>query len=332
MKIPVLDLQRSGAPAALDHALSTVGFMRVRGHGLDPSILDATLTALDDFWSAPLADKLAVEVPAPEINRGYSAPATEAVSYTLDIKGTTDLFEAFTIGPEDRARNPAGAPTLYAPNLWPAALPGLRTAFLAYYDAARSVADVLMAVAASALGLPSGWFQGRTARSADVLRALVYDIDPATQAAHPSSAFGLGAHTDYGVLTVLWADPLDGLEIVGPDGEWLGVVPEPGELVVNIGDLLSQWTNDRWRSTIHRVVPPAPGVRRRSLAFFHNADPDVLVECIPSCAPDGEAPRYEPVLAGAHYQAKLVAPRALTPALAASTVEGRRGPLSGTTT
>ncbi len=101
----------------------------------------------------------------------------------------------------------------------------------------------------------------------------------------------MGAHTDYGIFTTLLADPIAGLQIVGPDGEWIDVVPEPDAVVINIGDALAMWTNDKWRSTLHRVVPPADTdgpVLRRSFPFFHDGNADAVIECLPSCLAPGE--------------------------------------------
>ena len=97
----------------------------------------------------------------------------------------------------------------------------------------------------------------------------------------------MGAHTDYGIVTVLYAEPVAGLQIVGPDGDWIDVIPADDALVINLGDLTAQWTNDQWRSTVHRVVPPpttvaAPAVRR-SAAFFLDGNWDALIECLPTC-------------------------------------------------
>ena len=90
----------------------------------------------------------------------------------------------------------------------------------------------------------------------------------------------MGAHTDYGIVTLLWADPVPGLQILDGDGDWCDVQPAPGALLVNLGDLLARWTNDRWMSTMHRVVPPTDAdgrlMRRRSAAFFHDGNADAL--------------------------------------------------------
>ncbi|HEY3484621.1 MAG TPA: 2OG-Fe(II) oxygenase family protein, partial [Ilumatobacteraceae bacterium] len=138
---------------------------------------------------------------------------------------------------------------------------------------------------------------------------------------------GMGAHTDYGIVTVLYADPVPGLQIVGPDGMWHDVIPAPGAFLVNLGDLTAQWTNDRWRSTVHRVVPPArrperPN-RRRSVAFFHDGNHDAIIECLPTCASAANPPRYAPVRAGDHLMGKLLGPRTATASAATDTAGDR---------
>jgi isopenicillin N synthase-like dioxygenase len=137
----------------------------------------------------------------------------------------------------------------------------------------------------------------------------------------------MGAHTDYGIVTVLYADAVPGLQIVGPDGEWQDVLPTEGAFLVNLGDLLAEWTNDRWRSTLHRVVPPDPrtsdAARRRSVAFFHDGNYDALVECLPTCCSGDNPPKYAPILAGDHLMAKLLGPRTLTVSDAVSTAGDR---------
>jgi isopenicillin N synthase-like dioxygenase len=181
-------------------------------------------------------------------------------------------------------------------------------------------------VFAVALGLAERWFRPFVSRSTTTMRTINYerragDADPLPDQQR------MGAHTDYGVVTVLWADGNPGLEILGDDGGWVGVVPEPGALLVNLGDLTATWTNDRWRSTLHRVVPPtsAGSVRRRSTAFFFDGDWDALVECVSTCT-DAEHPRkYPAVFAGEHLMAKLMGPRTLSPSAAIDTAADRAG-------
>ncbi|HEX3089904.1 MAG TPA: 2OG-Fe(II) oxygenase family protein, partial [Ilumatobacteraceae bacterium] len=117
-----------------------------------------------------------------------------------------------------------------------------------------------------------------------------------------------------------------GLQIVAPDGDWIDVMPADDALVINLGDLTAQWTNDQWRSTVHRVVPPSvsgPAVRR-SAAFFLDGNWDALIECLPTCTSATDPPRYPPVTAGDHLMAKLMGPRLLRASDATDT-SGNRG-------
>jgi isopenicillin N synthase-like dioxygenase len=217
-------------------------------------------------------------------------------------------------GRPGRAFADSGEAWSYSPNLWPAALPGLRPAWTAYYDAMRGLGRRLMSLFARGLGLPPGFFAGRAGHGPDALRAINY---PAREhAPEPGQILPgqlrAGPHTDYGTLTILRQDAVGGLEVLGPGGDWVGVVPVPGAFVVNLGDLMARWTNDRWRSTLHRVVDP-PGselaesgqARRQSMPFFQNANWSASIACLPTCLAPGEKPRYEPVLAGPHLMGKF---------------------------
>jgi isopenicillin N synthase-like dioxygenase len=139
----------------------------------------------------------------------------------------------------------------------------------------------------------------------------------------------MGGHTDYGVVTVLFAHDNPGLEILSSDGRRYPVVPEPGALMMNLGDLTAEWSNDRWRSTMHRVVPPADPTagraRRRSTAFFFDANWNAVIECVPTCTGPANPPKYPPVLAGEHLMAKLMGPRTLQPSAAVDTASDRPG-------
>ena len=126
---------------------------------------------------------------------------------------------------------------------------------------------------------------------------------------------GMGAHTDYGIVTVLWADPVPGLEVLGPDSAWHPVSPAPGALLVNLGDLLARWTNDRYTSTMHRVVPPVDAagrsVRRRSAAFFHDGNADAVISTLEPCRDAGGSSPYDDVTVAEHLEQKLAGSRGL---------------------
>jgi isopenicillin N synthase-like dioxygenase len=171
----------------------------------------------------------------------------------------------------------------------------------------QTLANRLMQLFALALSLPQAYFDSYVDHAACGLRGICYP--PRTTPPEPGQ-LRAGAHTDYGTLTLLRQDSVGGLEVTTRAGQWVGVESIPGAFVVNIGDLMAGWTNDRWRSTLHRVTdPPAAAdgqfARRFSMPFFHNANWDAEISCLPSCIAPGEQPKYPPVIAGPHLRAKF---------------------------
>jgi isopenicillin N synthase-like dioxygenase len=318
----------------MDAAGQSLGFAQIVGHRVSPAVIDAMRNATAEFFALPFTDKLAVRPPSADVNRGYAARGTESLTYSLGVERPPDLFEAFNIGPDsvDEA-DPAIAAErhrIFAPNLWPTQVPALRRALTDYFDEVADLARTLTDVFAAALGMPEGWFRQFTTHSTDTVRVNHYERHAGDRP--PSEQqMRMGAHTDYGIVTVLYADPVPGLQVLQHDGVWLDVQPDPGAFLINLGDLTAQWTNDRWRSTLHRVVPP-PGdatgaALRRSVAFFHDGNYDALIECLPTCCSPENPARYAPVTAGEHLMAKLLGPRTLTASSAADTVSDRRAGL-----
>jgi isopenicillin N synthase-like dioxygenase len=324
--IPTIDIskwmagstaERDAIAAAVDGGCRTVGFLQLVGHAVKPSAIEGLLAAADALFARPLSEKLSWVPESPEVNRGYAAKGTEGLSYSIGQESAPDLFEAFNVGLDDVPQSPeyrSRLHDLFAENIWPQ-IPHVRAQITDYFESARLQARQLTQIFAYALDLEPDFFAERTTHSTDTLRINHY----VRESGEPEPVDGqmrMGAHTDYGIVTVLYADSVPGLEILGPDRTWHSVVPEPGALLVNLGDLLAEWTNDRWRSTLHRVVPPAREatgpVRRRSAAFFHDGNHDALVECLPTCVSEDNPAKYPPVLAGDHLMAKLLGPRTLT--------------------
>jgi len=309
--VPVVDI--SGDPATvgaeLDEICRTAGFFQVTGHGVPRGVAERAWTTATRFFDLPPADKLSVARPGPDYPYGYIPLAGESLSRSIAGAAPPDLKEVFNAGPPARPTRPFADPDeawAWSPSLWPAALPELREAWTAYYDAMRDLGDRLMSLFARGLGLPPGFFADKTGQAANALRAINY---PARDTAPLPGQLRAGAHTDYGTLTILRQDAVGGLEVLGPGGRWAGVESVPGAFVINIGDLMARWTNDRWRSTLHRVVDPpdpaAASARRQSMPYFQNANWSAEITCLPTCLGPGERPRYEPVLAGPHLAGKF---------------------------
>lgn len=315
--------ERRAVAEEFDRAGRTSGFFAITGHGVDPDLIDEMLAVTTAFFDLPLEAKQATYVPDRAANRGYAPEGSEALAYSLGEQDLPpDVFEAFNIGREltpEQAADPyfaAHRDTFFAPNVWPDQPPSFRATWLAYWDAVEQVAMDVMAAAALALGLPEDHFVPYCDRSISVMRANNYERRAGAPPFRPGQ-MRMGAHTDYGSITVLLADPVPGLQLRGDDGTWHDVLPPEGGFIVNIGDLLAEWTNDRWRSTLHRVVPPPAGVdgpfRRRSIAWFQQPNHDAVIECLPTCCDEQHPPRYQPVTSGEHLMAKLMGPRLLRP-------------------
>jgi isopenicillin N synthase-like dioxygenase len=326
--VPVVDLAPWVEPGAyadgdrarvadeLDAECRSVGFVQVLGHGVPDAAIAGLAAAMDDFFALPLADKLALKVPA---NRGYSAPKSESLSLSLGLESANrmnDFFEAFNVGAE--ARSFAGLDldeADYGLNVWPD-VPGFRERVEAYVAEAGRVAGTLLRVFAVALDLPADYFEALTDHSIDVLRMNNYALPPG-EITLDGELTGMGEHTDFGLVTVLWADQVAGLQVLDRTGGWHDVSPVDGALLVNLGDLTARLTNDRWSSTLHRVKPPVVDgriLRRRSAAFFHDGNVDAVVATLPShldaTAWGGEADQaYGPVTVRDHIAAKLAGSR-----------------------
>jgi len=310
--VPVVDLAlpRLEAARQIDEACGNVGFFQIVGHRVDPAIDRRAWDLARQFFALPLDAKLAVAIP-PGAAYGYGRFEVERLAASLGHDTPPDLKETFSIGPfeiPDSAIDDPTATFVYSTNPWPAALPEMERAFGEHYRALAELAARVMSLMATALALPDDYFEPAIDHHTSALRALHYP-DLTNHELQPGQ-LRAGAHTDYGTLTLLRQDDaLGGLEVRDRDGVWHAVEPLTGAYVVNVGDALERWTNDRWRSTLHRVVvPPTDAGRdceRFSVAFFHNANWDAVIECLPGCADEQHPARYVPVSAGKHLMDKF---------------------------
>ncbi|MEU6373572.1 2-oxoglutarate and iron-dependent oxygenase domain-containing protein [Streptomyces sp. NPDC046909] len=320
--VPVVDISaytQGGTPAAkalvseqMDAACSTVGFVQVLGHGIPYDIIGGLEEAVDAFFSLPPEAKKSYRVEG--ANRGYSPPRSESLSLSLGVESASrmnDFFEAFNIGTEARSFTRLDlSEDDYGINVWPD-IDGFRAKAEAYFAEAGRVARTLTTVFADALRLPHDFFAALTDHSVDVLRMNNYALPHGTVTLD-GDLTGMGEHTDFGLVTVLWADQVAGLQVLGADGVWHDVSPTDGALLVNLGDLTARLTNDRWMSTLHRVKPPVINgtiERRRSVAYFHDGNIDAVISTLPSHLDAADGLAYEPILIRDHIKAKLAGSR-----------------------
>lgn len=307
---------RAEVARRIDEACCTVGFIQITGHGVPAPVIEGLTDALDGFFSLDLDTKKTYRTP-PQINRGYSPPKSESLSLSLGVESATrmnDFFEAFNVGAS--AADYPHAEDLpqpdYAENVWPA-VEGFEPRVRAYFAEAARVARTMTRIFADALGLPEDFFPSRTDHSLDVMRMNNYALPPGTDVTLDGDLIGMSEHTDFGIVTILWADQVRGLQVLGADGSWNDVHPADGALLINLGDITAHLTNERWMSTLHRVKPPViDGTieRRRSVAFFHDGNVDTVISTLPSCVDDDHPDLFEPITIADHIAAKLRGSRA----------------------
>ena len=311
---PFLSGDREGKGHVVDavrDACRTIGFLVIAGHGLPADDLERAFSLTRDFFDLPQADKDRWHPAGPSKQRGYHAFETRGLAHTLDAKVPRDLRETVFLGPIEDFRGYYNdlpeAQLSYWPNTIPTEPAGVDDAVIEIYrDFERLSADLLR-IFALALDMPEGHFADKIDRHFSILSCHHY---PALTEPPLPNQLRTGAHTDFGAMTILaMTEAKGGLEVNMPDGSWAGVQATSDELVVNLGDMMARWTNDRWRSTLHRVVNP-PDLsdamsRRQSIGYFMHPNYDALVECFPTCLAPGEAPRYPAITAGEHIAMKI---------------------------
>lgn len=312
---------RARIAADLDAAARATGFLQLVGHGIPDELRAAALDAMDRFFRRPDEAKARCVPADPALYRGWSGRKSESFAYSIGDASPADLVEAFLMGADDVG----GTTPAHAPNVWPDDVDGFRDAIWGWYVAARGVARTLAEIAASAIGMDPAVLAEALDAPVVTMRANWYERradDPALTA----DQLALGAHTDYGIITVLLADEVPGLEVLAPDGTWVGLVPSPGTLVVNISDALSVWTNDVWRSSIHRVVPSMEpgGAARRSIALFLDGNEATPLAPLDTFVTEDRPSRYHPTTLGEHVLDKINAGRyGVLPVAAEQTLQGR---------
>jgi isopenicillin N synthase-like dioxygenase len=284
-------------------AFETTGFATIVGHGVDEALLEKVYASASAFFALPLEEKLACAAPEKTKGRGYLPIGIESVAATLSGETPPDLCEALVFRSLRREKSGKIA------NMWPKNPPNLEPLVREYYELVFSLTQVLMRMSALALDLPEDYFAATYEDPSFALRFVNY---PDQETPPREGQLRYGAHHDYGGLTILRQDAAPGgLQIADRDSNWRDAAPVPGSFVINVGDLMSRWTNGRWRSTLHRVVNPprelTGSTRRLSLVTFTGPNENTEVVCLPTCAGPDRSPPLPPVRAGDYVMAKLTA-------------------------
>jgi isopenicillin N synthase-like dioxygenase len=314
-QIPVIDLgpartgdlrARQAVARAMDEACREIGFCTITGHGVPIEVMDTLRDRAHAFFALPLDEKRQALHPEPGTPRGYRAMGIEALAHGNASATPPDLKEFYHFGreswPDDAYFTGAEGARYFIPNLWPREPAGFGAAAARYYREMEEVAALMMRLTALALHVDEHSFDDKIDRHITAMRLNFY---PEQQVSPQPGQLRAGAHTDFGVFTILNGENVPGgLQVQTRGGGWIDVETDPATFVVNIGDLLMRWTNDRWVSNLHRVVNPPASVaaraRRLSIAFFQQPNYDALIECI---APPGKA-KYPPVRSGEYRDMK----------------------------
>ncbi|WP_053181670.1 2-oxoglutarate and iron-dependent oxygenase domain-containing protein [Pseudomonas thivervalensis] len=269
----------------IDRACRQWGFFYIKGHPISPARIAEVLGNAQRFFALPVEEKLKIDITQTRHHRGYGAVATEQ----LDPTKPSDLKETFDMGlhlPADHPEVLAEKP-LRGPNRHPD-LSGWEALMEQHYRDMQALAQTLLRAMTLALGIERDFFDTRFNEPVSVLRLIHY---PPRDTASSAEQQGAGAHTDYGCITLLYQDAAGGLQVRNVNGQWIDAPPIEGTFVVNLGDMMARWSNDRYLSTPHRVISPL-GVDRYSMPFFAEPHPDTLIQCLPGCQDDTHPPKY----------------------------------------
>lgn len=306
MPLPIINIadlsaqdidKRKQVGRALRVACLDKGFFYCTGHAIPQGLIDAVLEQTRLFFSQNLATKQQVDKARSPCNRGYEHLGGQ----TLEANALPDNKEGFYIGldlPKEDPRVVAGRFNR-GPNLWPHDLPEFKPTMQAYFSAMQNLGERLMDGIALSLNLDEDYFSGFKKDPFAILRLLHYPPQNANVRANEK---GAGAHTDFGGLTLLLQDAVGGLQVYDHSTQaWISAEPVVGSYIVNLGDMISRWTNDQYRSTLHRVINSS-GKERYSVPFFYSGNPDHEVSCIRTCLESGASPKYPPIRVEEHIK------------------------------
>lgn len=289
----------------LRRACTDVGFFYLVDHGIESEFLEQVLEQSKRLFELPLESKK--KLCDPVMTRGYTGMEEETLDPKNQRKG--DTKEGFYLCDDIAETDPRYNPAKFTgPNQWPSkeTCPDMKDPALfqktmsEYFDRMSSLGLAVTRLIALALGLDEHRFDQDFDQPLAALRLLHY---AAEKSAPDDGVFACGAHSDYGMITLLLTDENPGLQIQSTDGEWIDAPPMKNAFVVNLGDMLERWTNGLFRSTLHRVVTKVDG-ERYSIPFFYEPNFDTVVECLSVCCSEESPPKYPPTTSGEHLLEK----------------------------
>ena len=306
MELPVVDitglLQRDAeastrAAAAIRDAYIEYGFLYVSGHGVPQPTIDAAGASAMRFFRLPEVEMR--QVSANIANRGWHALG-DALMYGAEKPNYKEFYQVDLELPSDDPDVLAGQP-LRGANNWSRFMPELQRDMYAYFEAVAVCGQALLHGVALSLDIDPDFFVNKYFKPLQRTQAVYYPPQPVSLS---DDQFGIAAHTDFGNITILWQDDNGGLEVQNLAGEWIAAPPVPDTMVVNAGDLLGRWSNDRYRSTKHRVVNRS-GRKRISIATFYDPTFTTKVDPRDLGLPSEQESKYLPISAGEHILGRI---------------------------
>ncbi|KAI4648316.1 hypothetical protein J4E93_004728 [Alternaria ventricosa] len=300
---PILDFSKfyQNDPASKKQLVDEVrncclhnGFFQITGHNVPIELQNRMMDWNKKFFDLPLEEKNKVNKDTTNTwNRGYEL----LKSQILEAGTSPELKEGFYIGDEIPKTHPyfINKKLNSGPNMWPSAasLPNVqdfKETSLEYYARVVSLAKDILKVLALTLDLEETYFDAFATGAVATMRLLHYPSQPPSSPTHLTR--GIGAHTDFGCITILLQDTVSGLQVYDhATQEWLDVTPTPGAFVINLGNLMMRWSNDRYVSNLHRVTNVS-GQERYSIPVFFSGNPEYVVGCLPNCRGEGEGERW----------------------------------------
>jgi len=305
--IPTVDLsqfvhgneaEKAAFVQALGKAFHEVGFVAVVNHGIPKSLVDGFYSESKAFFAQPEEVKRRYEVPGLAGQRGYTSFGKEHAKQSK----VADLKEFFQIGQKVPADHPLKPQ--YPDNVQVAETPDMPRLGHELYRAFETAGGQLLEAIARYLHLPQGYFDQYIRHGNSILRSIHYP--PITQ--EPASAIRAEQHEDINLITLLVGASAGGLQLLNSDNQWVAIMPEADEIVINVGDMLQRLTNNYLKSTTHRVVNPPREewhLPRLSIPFFLHPVSDMDLTCLDSCVTEDNPLQYAPITAGAYLDERL---------------------------
>ena len=310
-EIPSLDLvhftngtseQKRKFVEDLGEAYSNIGFVTIKNHGLTDVLSGKLYKATKDFFGLEDTIKKRYEDPILAGQRGYTGKGKE------HAKGRTtgDLKEFYHIGQEVTDEDPIKKE--YPDNIWPKELPEFKEISLEVYKTLENTGKQVLRAIALFLNLEEDYFDDKVHNGNSILRPIHYfPIQDPSQV--PDDAVRAAEHGDINLITLLMGASADGLQVLRKDGKWIPITAVPGHLVVNVGDMIERLTNDRLKSTIHRVVnPPKEEMKtaRYSIPFFMHPRSEMDLSALDNCITTENPKKYQDITAGEFLNERLI--------------------------